>query len=186
MATRAKKLTVPEVTVLIQALLSQPSLNEADLLTFAKTINGGDFLEPATAKAKAPTLKELKQKVLDHFECKTVTQLKKNKNFILSMTGEDHGLKSKDDWLRLYRRFVGIPSNERNLEAGPTIINGIDVLQHFRPWVVFGLDPRTATADDVREAFRKLIKIHHPDAGGDPRVAERLQSMKDSVLALMP
>lgn len=186
MASRAKTLTLPEVRALIQALLSRPSLNEADLLTFAETINGGDFRQPAAAKPKVPTLTELKQQVLDHFACKTVAQLRKNKNFILSMTGEDYGLKSKDDWLRLYRRFVGIPSHERNLEAGPTVINGIDVLQHFRPWVVFGLDPKTATADDVREAFRKLIKIHHPDAGGDPRVAERLQSMKDSVLALMP
>lgn len=186
MAPRAKKLTLPEVTALIQALLSQPSLSEADLLAFARTINGSDFKQPAAAKPKAPTLAELKQKVLEHFECKTVVQLKKNKNFVLSMTGEDYGLKSKDDWLKLYRRFVGIPSNERNLEAGPTVINGIDVLLHFRPWVVFGLDPKTATADDVREAFRRLIKIHHPDAGGDPRVAERLQTMKDSVLALMP
>jgi hypothetical protein len=28
--------------------------------------------------------------------------------------------------------------------------------------------------------------VHHPDHGGDPRVAERLQTMKDSILALMP
>ncbi len=192
MAPRAKKLTLPEVTALIQALLGQPSLSEADLLAFARTINGGDFQQPAAArpkpkpKVKAPTLGELKQQVLDAFACTSVAQLRKNKNFVLSMTGEDYGLKSKDDWLKLYRRFVGIPSNERDLEAGPTVINGIDVLLHFRPWVVFGLDPKTATADDVRDAFRRLIKIHHPDAGGDPRVAERLQTMKDSVLALMP
>ncbi len=188
MPPRARKLTLPEVTALIQTLLSQPSLGVTELLAFAKAINGGDFQQPASTKAKpkAPTLTELKQKVLDHFECKTVAQLRKNKNFALSITGEDVALKSKDDWLKLYRRFVGIPSNERNLDPGPTVINGIDVLQHFRPWVVFGLDPKTATADDVREAFRRLIKIHHPDTGGDPRVAERLQTMKDSVLALMP
>jgi hypothetical protein len=102
------------------------------------------------------------------------------------MTGEEVALKTKDDWLVLYRRFIGIPANEKNLPDGPTVINGIDVLQHFRPWVVFGLDPKTATADEVREAFRRLIQQHHPDHGGDPRVAERLQTMKDSILALMP
>jgi hypothetical protein len=102
------------------------------------------------------------------------------------MTGEEVPLKTKEDWLALYRRFIGIPANERNLEDGPTVINGIDVLQHFRPWVVFSLDPKTATADEVREAFRRLIQKHHPDHGGDPRVAERLQTMKDSILALMP
>ncbi len=158
-------------------------------MAFAVTINGGNFRPAQTGvRKKAPkgaTAGELKQKVLEHFQCKTATELRKNKNFALSMTGEEFGLKTKDDWLKLYRRFIGIPSEEKGLEAGPTIINGIDVLKHFRPWVVFGLDPQTATADDVRDAFRKLIKIHHPDAGGNPRVAERLQTMKDSVLALM-
>ena len=27
--------------------------------------------------------------------------------------------------------------------------------------------PRTATADEVKKAFRKLARTHHPDAGGD-------------------
>ena len=185
-AARTKKLTLPQVRELIQTLLDKPNLLEADLLAFARTINGGDFTVPPAPKAKAPSATEIKTKVLAHFHCTTLTELKKNKNFQLSMTGEDVAFKTKDDWLRLYRRFIGIPANERNLEAGPTVINGIDVLQHFRPWVVFGLDPKTATSDDVRDAFRRLIQVHHPDHGGDPRVAERLQTMKDSILALMP
>jgi len=188
---RSQTLTLPDVTALIQALLSKPRLEEADLLAFARTVNGGDFRVPAppkpkATKAKGPSLIEVKQKVLAHFNCSTLAALRKNRNFQLSMTGEEPAFKTKEDWLKLYRRFIGIPANERNLEAGPTVINGIDVLQHFRPWVVFGLDPKTATADDVRAAFRRLIQQHHPDHGGDPRVAERLQTMKDSILALMP
>ena len=27
--------------------------------------------------------------------------------------------------------------------------------------------PRTATADEIKKAFRKLARKHHPDAGGD-------------------
>ena len=27
--------------------------------------------------------------------------------------------------------------------------------------------PRTATADEIKKAFRKLARTHHPDAGGD-------------------
>ncbi len=184
-AARSKTLTLAEVRGLIQALLAQPELSEADLLAFAQTINGAAFKDPPPPKPKPPTATEIKSKVLAHFRCKTVTQLRKDKNFQLSMTGEEVALKTKDDWLVLYRRFIGIPTNERNLEDGPTVINGIDVLQHFRPWVVFGLDPKTATADELREAFRRLIQVHHPDHGGDPRVAERLQTMKDSILALM-
>ena len=171
---------------MIQPLLGKAELGEADLLTFAQRVNGGVFKDPPLPKQKPPSAAELKSKVLAHFHCKTVTELRKDKNFQLSMTGEDVALKSKNDWLALYRRFVGIPANERNLEDGPTVINGIDVLQHFRPWVVFGLDPKTATADEVREVFRRLIQQHHPDHGGDPRVAERLQTMKNSILALMP
>jgi hypothetical protein len=185
-AARSKKLTLAEVRGLIQALLGKPELSEADLLAFAQTVNGSPFKDPPPPKPKPPTATELKNKVLAHFHCMTVAQLRKDKNFQLSMTGEDVPLKTKEDWLVLYRRFIGIPANERNLEDGPTVINGIDVLQHFRPWVVFGLDPKTATADEVREAFRRLIQQHHPDHGGDPRVAERLQTMKDSILALMP
>jgi curved DNA-binding protein CbpA len=59
------------------------------------------------------------------------------------------------------------------------------VLENFRPWHVFGLDPDTASQEDVKIAFRELVKVHHPDAGGDPRVFERLQKMRESVLALM-
>ncbi len=128
----------------------------------------------------------MKQAVLAHFGSTTLTQPEKNKNFQMSMTGEVVVLKTKEDWLILYHRFIGIPSHELDLEDGTTVINGIDVHKQFRPWVVFGLDPKTATADDVRDAFRALIKRHHPDHNGDPRLAERLQKMRDSVFALMP
>lgn len=185
-ATRRKALTLAEVSQLIADLLRKPQLSEADLLDFARIIHGGDFKAATAPKPKAPTLPEIKQRVWAHFGCQTTAQLRKNKNFQLSMAGEEISFKTKEDWLRLYRRFIGVPSNECHLADGPTVINGIDVLQHFRPWVVFGLDPQTATAGDVRAAFRRLIQAHHPDHGGDPRVAERLQKMKDSLLALMP
>ena len=127
MATRSKKLTLTEVRGLIQALLSKPDLDEADLLAFAETLNGGAFKDPPPPKPKPPTATEIKAKVLAHFRCKTVTQLRKDKNFQLSMTGEEVALKTKDDWLVLYRRFIGIPANERNLEDGPTagLIQGV-------------------------------------------------------------
>lgn len=37
----------------------------------------------------------------------------------------------------------------------------------------------------MKASFRELVKIHHPDVGGDARVFERLQKMRDSVLAMM-
>ncbi|MCP9901228.1 hypothetical protein KBZ12_11820 [Cyanobium sp. Cruz CV13-4-11] len=114
-----------------QALLGQPALTEADLLAFARTVNGGAFKDPPPPKP--PTATEVKNKVLAHFPCKSVTQLRKDKNFQLSMTGEEVALKTKDDWLVLYRRFIGIPANERNREDGPTVINGSDVCSTSGP-----------------------------------------------------
>ena len=88
MAARSKKLTLAEVRALIQALLGKPELGEADLLAFAETVNGSAFKNPPPPKPKAPTATELKNKVLAHFHCKTVAQLRKDKNFQLSMTGK--------------------------------------------------------------------------------------------------
>lgn len=113
-----------------------------------------------------------------------MTELRKNKTFTMSMTGENIRLKTKDDWIKLYRRWVSVPESDRS-KTGPTCINGIDVLENLRPWHVFGLDPKIATAEDVKSSFRELVKSHHPDAGGDERVFCKLQKMRDSVLAMM-
>ena len=43
----------------------------------------------------------------------------------------------------------------------------------------------TASEEDVKSSFRKLAKVHHPDVGGDARVFERLQKMRDSLVALI-
>lgn len=38
-----------------------------------------------------------------------------------------------------------------------------------------GLD-RNATPDEIKAAHRKMAKLHHPDAGGDPADFDRIQS----------
>jgi hypothetical protein len=184
MAESKKRLDRLQVLALARQLISGGQIDEEKLLAFAVAINRGPFPEPKVAKAKPLTMAEAKKAVLLKFACKTVAELRKNKNFEMSMTGEEFSLKSKDDWVKLYRRWVSVPATERD-QVGPTCINGIDVLENFRPWHVFGLDPDTASQEDVKIAFRELVKVHHPDAGGDPRVFERLQKMKESVLALM-
>jgi hypothetical protein len=40
-------------------------------------------------------------------------------------------------------------------------------------WAVLGVSPQ-ASADDVRAAYRELVKRHHPDAGGDREMFERV------------
>ena len=185
MATRKKQLNLVEVQELIQDLLNQSASPSADvLLAFAEAINRGPFKEPKQAKPKALTATAMKKAVLAKFECKTVTELRKNKTFAMASTGEKVALKTTEDWRRQYRKWVAVPDDERN-QIGPTCINGIDVLENFRPWHVFGLDSATATTEDIKESFRQLVKTHHPDMGGDARVFERLQKMRDSLIALI-
>lgn len=138
--------------------------------------------QPRPKKVKPPTMKELKDAVIAAFGCKDFNELKKHDAFKLAIAGRDLNLRTTQGWLVLYREWVGVPQNERN-EGGPSCINGIDVLKNFRPWHVFNLDPKTATSADINSAFRRLAKEHHPDQGGNREVFERLQKMRDSLLA---
>ena len=95
MATRGKRLTKPEVVALISDLTSQENISEELLYGFAEKINGGPFLTPKAKKPKAMTMTAAKKAVLANFGCKTVTELRKNKSFTMSMTEEDISLKTK-------------------------------------------------------------------------------------------
>jgi len=130
---------------------------------------------------KAPSIKELKSEILKAFDVATVKELKEDAQFKLATAGMKVNFSKKESLLPIYREWVKVPMNERN-EKGPTAINGIDVLKNFRPWHVFQLDPKTATVQDIKNTYRSLAKKHHPDAGGDRRVFEKLGKMRDSLL----
>ena len=176
MPTSRKKLDRAAIEQRIARLLDQGPPDTSALLAFAEFIHGKPIPEPVL------TISQLKREVCRVFGCENAKELRQSSEFNLAMTGRSFDLKTKADWQKLYREWVGVPQAERN-RSGATCINGIDVLENFRPWHVFGLEPATATADDIKEAFRRLAKEHHPDVGGDPRVMERLQKMRDSLLA---
>ena len=176
MPTSRKKLDRAAIEQRIAKLLDQGPPDTSALLAFAEFIHGKPFPEPVL------TISQLKREVCRVFGCENAKELRQSSEFNLAMSGRSFDLKTKADWQKLYRELVGVPQAERN-RSGATCINGIDVLENFRPWHVFGLEPATATADDIKEAFRRLAKEHHPDVGGDPRVMERLQKMRDSLLA---
>lgn len=93
---------------------------------------------------------------------------------------------TRGGWERLYRENVALPQSERNRKARPGVINGVDIHRNYRPWQVFGLNPKTATRADVESAYRRVAKQVHPDAGGRRRDFERVKKLRDSVLAQMP
>ena len=93
MAITKKKLSLPGVQSLIRDLLihsNSPSIG--DLLVFAETINRGPFKTPTQAKRKALTAMAMRKAMLNNFECKTLTELRKNKTFAMAFTGEKIGL----------------------------------------------------------------------------------------------
>jgi preprotein translocase subunit Sec63 len=82
----------------------------------------------------------------------------------------------------LYRKLIGILPNEVG-ETGPGCVNGINILRYDRPWEAFGLDPKTATTEQVKTAYRNLSKIYHPDnrETGDAAVFNRLTVFYNSL-----
>ena len=184
MATR-KKLNLPQVEKLIEDFqVRNPQPSAAALLAFAEQINGSSFCKPNSPKVKPLSMAKAKAAVLEKFGCKSITELRKNKTFQMAFSGEQINLKTTEDWRSQYRKWIGVPADERN-KTGPYCINGIDVFKNFRPWHVFDLSSDTASAEDIKTSFRQLAKVHHPDVGGDALVFERIQKMRDSLLALV-
>jgi hypothetical protein len=171
-----KRPNLNQVRAKIYDLAKDYGYDEKVLLGFAEFINGGAF------KPVEPSMQDLKNAVISAFECSSYQSLKKNGIFMLFV--QEHKLKmnSKEAWLKVYRKFVGLPDSERN-SIGATTINGVDVLRNFLPWKVFDLDPKSATAEDIKAVFNQLAKEHHPDYGGSADVFEKLKIMRDSLLA---
>ena len=138
--------------------------------------------------ANAPTTQEMRSAVFKVFEVKSTAALLANPDFRDSTAGDPartfKGKNANEEWRQVYRAFVGVPKDERNLKEGGSVINGINILKNFRPWHVFQLDPKTAKKADIDKAFRKLAMKHHPDAGGDRKVFEKLVAMKNSLKAM--
>ncbi|MGJ3249163.1 MAG: DnaJ domain-containing protein [Elainellaceae cyanobacterium] len=177
--TSSKRKTRPninQVRAKIRELAQDHNYDEQILLRFAEFVNGGAF------KPVEPSMQDLKDAVIAAFNCSSYQELKKDSSFKLFV--QEHHLKmtNKAAWLKVYRKFVGLPDSERNA-IGTTSINGVDVLRNFLPWKVFDLNPKTATTDEIKSAFNKLAKEHHPDHGGNAEIFEQLKIMRDSLLA---
>jgi curved DNA-binding protein len=50
----------------------------------------------------------------------------------------------------------------------------------MNPYEILGI-PKTATADDIKKAYRKLASQHHPDKGGDTAKFQEIQTAYDTL-----
>lgn len=136
-------------------------------------------------KVKPLSLAQIKAAVYQQFLVKNTTELKKSGAFKMATDGMDSlNLNVKNGWEKLYRKFIGILPGEEN-QQGYGCINGINVLNYFKPWQVFDLDPQTATTQDIKNAYYRLSKIYHPDVPetGDATVFNCLTIMYKSISA---
>ncbi|MCT7958280.1 J domain-containing protein [Laspinema palackyanum] len=141
--------------------------------------------EKSSKKAQSLKTNDLKQAIYERFSVKDTSELKKSGAFRMATDGMGKlNFRLKPTWETLYRKFVGILPNEQSQE-GYGCINGIDIFKYFKPWQVFGLNPQTATKNDVKTAYYQLSKIYHPDnlVTGDRAIFEEVENMYKSIIA---
>ena len=171
--------------------LNSTILNEIASLSQSESIDARLLEEFAlfvlqNQKIKRPkplSMNQLKNAVFSHFEVKSTTALRKSGTFKMATDGMDKlNLRLKSSWETLYRQFVGVLPGEGS-EVGDTCINGIDIFKYFQPWKVFGLDAKTASDEDIKQAYRGLSKQYHPDnkETGNSRMFDRINSMYQSI-----
>lgn len=134
-------------------------------------------------KVKPLTLTQLKQAVYAYFEVSNTTELKKSSMFQMATRAFDNiNLSQRESWEKIYREYIGILPEEDG-ETGKHCINGINIFKYFYPYRVFDLDPKTASKEDIKNAYYRLSKIYHPDnqETGDAEVFDCLTVMYKSI-----
>jgi DnaJ domain len=176
----------------VAKLLEQQKIDAKTLEDFAKfVIENHKRKEPKQAKTKQAkpakpkplTLAHLKAAVFNHFKVSDLKALKALENFqMATSTLGKLDFSKKTGWEIIYRNFIGILPEEAN-ESGEGCINGINIFKYSRPWIVFNLDPKTATTEDIKSAYRMLSKIYHPDIPntGNAEIFDRLTTFYNSL-----
>ena len=131
------------------------------------------------------SINQIKQKVAISWGKQTYKELKNDKGWQDYHKSSGLNGSLRKTWETYYREWVKLPTDEQSLPAGENVVNGIDIFQNFRPWEAFNLDKQTATAEDVRSAFRRLSRRFHPDTAkhhASPEALNKLIEMRDALL----
>jgi hypothetical protein len=146
---------------------------------------GGNPGDVSSKKTKPLTTKQIKTGIYDYFKVKNATELQRSGQFKMAISGMDNlDLKSRSGWESLHRKFIGVLPEEKGAKDYGSI-NGVNVFKYFKPWEVFGLDPKTASQKDIKDAYKKLSKVYHPDIAGtgDKKIFNEINTMYRSIAA---
>ena len=102
---RVRRPNINKVRAEIRDLAQEHGYEEQVLLKFAEFVNGQPF------KAVEPSMKELKDAVIESFGCSSYQQLKKETSFTLFVQDQQLRMTTKAAWLKAYRKFVGLPDS---------------------------------------------------------------------------
>ena len=178
-----------EITRLSQLHNVEPNVfQEFALLVLASATSQKKPTKGKTSKVKKIkplTLPQLKAAVLGYFEAKDAKAMQRSGTYKMATDGmESLNFSYKASWEVLYRKFIGVLPNELDQE-GYGCINGINIFEYSRPWDTFGLNPKTATTDDIKQSYRSLSKVYHPDNAetGDAKIFDRLNTLYRSICA---
>ena len=94
------------------------------------------------------------------------------------MAERKKGKPKRDIWNEsgLYGEYEGAPDpsyNRAAFKAAWEAATAEEIVKDESPQGILGV-PMTATWDEIKSAFRKLMKTHHPDRGGDPEVCKKM------------
>ncbi|OUC13484.1 MAG: molecular chaperone DnaJ [Alkalinema sp. CACIAM 70d] len=179
-ATQSRKKKAPSKTEkslnsLIQNEIARLSeihgISQSELESFAQFVIANHRKQPKPLK-----MTELKQAIFKQFSVTNLTELRKSGSFQLATSSLGKlDLSKIAGWEILYRKLIGVLPHEVN-EQGYGCINGINIFNYDMPWQAFGLNPQTATTEQIKSAYRDLSKIYHPDnrETGDAKIFDRL------------
>jgi len=172
------------IQVEIQRLSALYSYQSTHLEEFAEFVIKNSLSEkkPKQTKTKELKLDKIKQAIYKYFEVSSTPELKKSGEFSLATRDMKLNLGQKESWKVLYREFIDILPEEDG-EQGIDCINGINIFKYFHPWRVFGLNGKAATEEDIKNAYRRLSKIYHPDnkETGNAKIFDRINLMYRSI-----
>lgn len=174
------------ITQEIKRLSEKKGIDRSLLEEFANFVivhNNFSNKKKKSNRKKPLKMAEIKQAVFDYFKVTDTKSLRKSSEFKLATEGlDDLNFRQKDSWEILFRQFVGILPEEEG-EEGVDCINGINIFKYFRPWRVFGLNPKEATEGDIKSAYRELSKKYHPDnfQTGNSKIFDRINTMYEAI-----